>query len=184
MATVTSMTVEKIQELMAGWESVGLSQEEINALVIRLRSTVESASLSLIEFQESVLPRLREDLAANASELSQLNDAVLPDLQRDLEQARAEVEDIKAVSLPNLRVDLDATIQNAVDRPKVYVSDDAPTSPDDDDRFLIVGDTWFDSSDDNKQRVWNGVEWTTFGIDIPDLSITVRKLKSGQHLIY
>lgn len=184
MATVTSMTVEKIQSLMAGWESLGASQEEINAMVIQLRSMVESSTINLFEFQEVVLPRLRDDLAANAHQMEMLTDQVMPNLERELEQSRNAIEDIQTVVLPSIQVGLDATIQNAVDRPKVYVSDVAPESPDEEDRFLVTGDTWFDSSDDNKQRVWNGVEWTTFGIDIPDLSITVRKLKSGQHLIY
>lgn len=184
MATVVSLTEEKIKELMAGWESVGFTQEQINALVIQLRDAQTAANERLTEFNEITLPQLREDLAAGSILVSELNDTTIPNLETSLSEARTAVNDLATIDIPALREGLDNQIVNLTDRPKVYVQPEAPTNPDEEERFLVVGDTWFDSDSDNKQTVWNGVEWSTFGVEISDFSLTVKKLMSSSHMIY
>jgi len=183
MATVTSLTEEKINELMAGWESVGLSQEEINALVIQLRDAQQAADAALQELNQSTLPTLRQDLAENDIKVSELNDQ-LPDLHTRLEQSEARIDDVLSVDIPSLQESLNNQIVNAIERPKVYVQPDEPTNPDIDERDLVVGDVWYESDNNNFQRIWNGVEWTTFKVDVADFSLTVKKFMTSTHMIY
>lgn len=183
MAVVTSLTEDKIEELMAGWASVGMSQENINALVIQLRDSQAAANARLAELDQVTLVQMREDLAANSVQVSELNE-MLPALQTDLEQSQARIDNLTSVDIPALQQGLDNQIVNLIDRPKVYVQPEAPTNPDEEERFLVVGDTWFDSDSDNKQTVWNGVEWSTFGVEISDFSLTVKKFLSSSHMIY
>lgn len=183
MATVTSLTEEKIQELMAGWELVGLSQEEINALVIQMRSDQQSADARLTEFNDIILPQLREDLAAGSIRVSELNDTTIPDLQASLAEAQATVNDLAGVDIPALRDDVNSAGQNIKDRPQVFVQADEPPAYDDlEDRYLVVGDTWYDS--ENVQRIWDGVQWTSLSVDIPDLSATIDQYLSPEHALY
>lgn len=184
MASVTSFTATKIQDLLAGWEGIGLNQDEINALVIQLSTAVDEHGESLGYFNTVVRPQLEANLAANAVAVSDLNDNRLPALQADLDAAALSVQNLHEVDVPSLRTDLDNTIANVIERPKVYVQDEAPTNPDDDERDLVVGDTWFDSNDNNRQKIWNGVEWSTFNIDVADFSLTARSFFSTRHQIY
>lgn len=184
MATVTSLTKARIEELMSGWQMVGLSQDEINALLLQLNASVEEQKAVLIEFDEVVVPLIKEELAQSAIEVGDLRDNVMPNLQQDLEQARAQVAELELNVVPSLRQDVDNTTQNLIDRPKVYYQDEEPTNPDEDERYLVVGDVWYDTNDQSMQRIWNGSAWTTFKLDIPDLSLTVRKFKVGTHQIY
>lgn len=183
MAVVTSLTDSKIQELMAGWQIVGLSQEEINSLVIQIRAAMESHDAQITELRETTLPALQEDLAAGSIKVSELNEKI-PDLENTLAEAQLQLDDIQNIIVPSMQESIDNTTQNIIDRPKTYVQPEAPENPDEEDRYLVVGDGWFDSDDNNRQRIWNGVEWSTFGIDIPDFSVTVRKFMSSTHLIY
>lgn len=184
MATVVSLTEEKIRELLAGWEDVALSQDDINAIVLQLQTNQATQQAEMDELNNTTLPQLRLELADNQTKMGELNDVTLPQLQLDLEQANAQIENLNTVDIPALRQDVDSTIQNAIDRPKVYVQSEPPTNPDEEERYLVVGDVWHDSDDNNRQRIWNGVEWSTFNVDIPDFSITVRKFLSSSHLIY
>ena len=184
MATVISLTEQKIKELLAGWEGVALSQDEINALVLQLQTNVESQGASLTNFNEVVRPQLEADLAAGSIKISELNDTTIPNLQAELAQAQDEVQDLVTITVPALQQEMANTSTNVNERPNVYVQPEAPTNPDVDDRDLVVGDSWFDSDDGNKQRVWNGVEWSTFNVDVADFSLTVRKFLSSTHQIY
>lgn len=185
MASVVSLTDEAIQELMAGWQSVGLSQDQINALVVQLKTSVESQGAALTEFQEIDRPQLEADLAANSIRVAELNDNLIPNFELALQQTALELQNLSEIDVAALRRDLDSEIINGVDRPKVFVQPEAPENPDEEsERYLVVGDVWFDDDDNNKQRVWNGAEWTTFAVDIPDLSLTVQKFKTNTHMIY
>lgn len=184
MATVVSLTESKIRELLSEWDDITLTQEEINSLIIQIAQEQDSVTVRMDELNNEVLPQLQQDLAQGSILVSELNDTKLPQLQQSLEQARLELQGINEVDIPALQAGLDAQIVNYRERPKVYVQPEPPTNPDQEERNLVVGDSWFDSDDNNRQRVWNGVEWSTFGIDIPDFSVTVRKFMSTTHLIY
>lgn len=184
MATVTSLTQAKIEELMEGWQAVGITQEVINALVLQLQTNMEANSAAIQEFNDVTLPKLQEDLAEGANRVSELNDTTLPNLEADLTQARAELDTLSTVTLPSIQEDIFNTVQNVEDRPKVYVQDEAPENPDEDDRYLVVGDVWHDSNDNNRQRIWNGVEWSTFNVDVADFTLTARSFLSTRHQLY
>lgn len=184
MAVVTSLTATRIQELLAGWESVGLSQDEINALIIQLATNVASQAAVVEDFTETTLPHLREDLEGAANTVSDLNDNVLPTLQSTLSEHDDQLEILNTVTLPSLQESLDATVTNVRESPKVYVQDDPPEDPDDDGRDLVVGDTWFDSNDENAHQIWDGAAWTTFKVDVADFSLTAQKFKTTTHMIY
>lgn len=184
MATVTSLTATRIQELLAGWEGIGLSQDEINALVIQLKTNVLEMNASLEHFNEVTRPKLEADLAAGSVAVSDLNDNVLPSLQGQLDQASLDVLDLVTVTVPSIQADVEATLINVAERPNVYVQDEPPENPDENDRELVVGDSWFDSNDNNRQRIWNGVEWSTFNVDVADFSLTVKSFMSSKHQLY
>lgn len=184
MAEVTSFTADRILAMAEDWVRVADNQEQTDAFVTMLRAFLDTHVTQMMEFQEVTIPNIIETMQQNDISVADLNDNVLPDLQQALDANTAALEDIESVALPNLQTDLDSIAQNAIDRPKVYVQAEAPTNPDDEDRYLVVGDTWNDSDDDNRLRVWNGTEWSTFAIDIPDLSITVKKFKTSSHMIY
>lgn len=184
MATVTSLTASRIQELLAGWESVGLSQDEINSLVIQLKNSVLSMDASLTEFNEVIRPRMEADFEAGSIAVSNLNDNLLPALQSQVDEATLDVMNLVTVDVPSLRADMDATQANVAERPNVYVQDEPPENPDENGRELVVGDSWFDSNDNHRQRIWNGVEWSTFNVDVADFSLTVKSFKTTRHQIY
>ena len=185
MATVVSLTETRIRELLAGWEEVGLSQDRINALIGQLWTSQGTVTSRLEEFENVTLPSIRQDVDEASTRVSALNETVLPDLAADLEQAQLQIENFATVEIPNVQIGLENTVENIRARPQVFVQPDEPPAWDDlEDRDLVVGDTWFDSDDDNTQRIWNGVEWTTFGVEIPDFSLNVRKFLSTTHMIY
>ena len=184
MASVTSLTATRIQELLSDWQQIGLSQAEINALVIQLTTSVDSMDASLTNFNENVRPTMEMELAANAMAVSDLNDNVLPVLQQDLDTASTTINDLVGVVVPSLQESVANTTLNVNERPNVYVQEEAPENPDDNDRELVVGDSWFDSNDNNRQRIWNGVEWSTFNVDVADFSLTVKSFLTGTHQIY
>lgn len=184
MASVTSFTATKIQSLLAEYEGISLSQQEILSLLQQLFVDTESNDAQMTELREVILPQLQDDLAANSIELDTLADTTLPNLQADLAQASLQLENINTVDLPSMRQDLDAEITNNLDRPKTYVQPDEPTNPDEDNRDLVVGDSWFDDDDNNKQYVWNGAQWSTFSVDVADFTLTAQKFKTSTHMIY
>lgn len=184
MATVTSMTATKIQSLLSEWESIGLSQDDINSRVIQLRDAVLGQIASVDEFSTIIRPQLEAALAGNSNALSNLNDNVLPGLTQDLDAASLAILNLMEVIVPSIQDDLINTIVNVSERPKVYVQDEAPTNPDIDDRSLVVGDTWYDSNDGNKQKIWDGVAWSTFTVDVPNLTQTILQYISPTHALF
>lgn len=185
MATVQSLTAEKIQELMAGWDGVELSQEQINSLISQLLTSQAMLDLLMEQFQNITLPQLLQDLNANDILLADLNENTLPGLQQALDDAEAQILNLQTVTLPGIQQDLINEIEGSAARPKVYHQADEPTNPDIDDRDLLFGDTWFDEDDGNKQYMWDGLAWTASLVgDIPDFSLTVRKFLSTTHHIY
>lgn len=95
MGSVISLTDTKIQELMAGWAGVALSQEQINALVSQLMTNQQTYSAVLENFKEVLVPQLRADLSANDIKVAELNDTTLPNLEVSL-------ENLNDVILPDL----------------------------------------------------------------------------------
>lgn len=184
MATVVSLTETKIQELLAGWEGVALSQDQINSLITQLGVDVGSQGASLEHFNEVVRPQLEQELGEGAIAVNDLLSTQIPQLQVDLQNAQDNLEVLNDHTIPALQEELTTTAINVVEAPKVYVQTEAPEDPDENERYLVVGDVWYDSDDNNLQRIWNGVEWTSFGVDIPDFSLTVKKFISSNHMIY
>lgn len=184
MATVVSLTEDKIRELLSGYEGVALKQSDIDALVQQIKIDLASNQASVDELNNVTIPQLRIELADNDSKLADLNTNTLPQLQIELDQANADINDLNTVDLPSLRADLDSTSQNVLDMPKAYYTATAPLNPDDDLRDLVVGDTWFDPNDNNKQYTWNGTEWSTLSVDVADFSLTAQKFKTSTHMIY
>lgn len=184
MATVVSLTQTKIEQLLDGWRGVSLSQDEINSLVAQLWSDVQTNGAVVQEFENVIVPELLQQTNAGAMALDNLLTNQLPTLEVELNDAKLSLEHLNTSVLPELREQLDSTITNVIERPNVYVQPEAPEDPDENERYLVVGDVWHDSDDNNRVRIWNGVEWSTFGIDIPDLSITVQKFKTSTHMIY
>lgn len=184
MATVISLTEAKIRELLSGWEGVELSQDQINALVSQLWTSQATVTAEMDDLKNVVMPQLQTDLAESSIRVSELNDTSLPNLETELAQADAALQDLITVTIPGIEANLTNVIDNDAVRPKVYTQPDEPTNPDIDERGLLVGDTWFDADDSNKQYVWNGVEWSTFGVDIADFSLTAKKFKTSTHMLY
>lgn len=184
MATVISLTKAKIEELLAGWEGVELSQDQINALVAQLWTSQATLDAVMEEFQNVTLPQLQDDLAAGSVKVSELNDVTLPDLEATLDQNSLEIDNLNTVILPGLEADLNSTVENLALAPRRYVQEDPPTNPDIDDRDLVHGDIWIDTNNGNTQYRWNGTAWTTLEVDVADFSLTARKFLSTQHMIY
>lgn len=185
MATVVSLTEQKIKELLAGWEGVSLSQDQINALVAQLWTSQASLDAAMDELNNVTMPQLEADLAASSIKVSELNDTALPQLEADLAQADQTISNLVNVEIPAMQQGLTNTVDNVQARPKVFVQPDPPPPYDDlEERDLVVGDTWYNSANNNEQRIWNGVEWSTFNVDIADFSLTVKKFMSTSHMIY
>lgn len=185
MATVQSLTAAKIEELMAGWEGVEFSQEQINSLVSQVWTSQATLDALMEDLQNITLPQLEVILQENNISLSDLVDNVLPGLQSDLDAANAQIENLQTVEIPAIQASLINEIEGSAVRPKVFVQPDEPPAYDDlEERDLVVGDTWFDSDDENKQYFWDGAQWTRLVTDVADFSLTVRKLISSTHMIY
>ena len=184
MAEVTSYTATKILELLQGLAAVESGQQTLQAVIQDLTETLDAAEAERIRLQQEVLPVLQADLINNQLLLDELNETTLVNLRQELENSEATIEDLRTVTIAALQQELASAVQTLAERPIVYNQPDEPTNPDINDRYLIVGDTWFDTDDGNKQDMWNGSTWSTYAVDIPDLSLTVRKFKLGTHLIY
>lgn len=184
MAVVVSLTETKIRELLSNLQGIELSQDEINAIIVQLLTSQGTLEADMDELKNVTVSQLQVELAANDIAVAQLNDTTLPALEADLEQAQLDLTNLSTVSIPALEENLSNELANAALRPKAYRQADAPTDPDIDDRGLIVGDTWFDTDDDNKQYVWNGTEWSTLSSDVADFSLTAQKFKTSTHMIY
>lgn len=184
MATVISLTEAKIKELLAGWEGVSLSQDEINALVLQLQTSQETVTAEMETIQNTTIPQMQGDLSATVIQVGDLSDTVIPNLETGLNNTSAQVDNINLVTIPALQTDLANEIENSRLTPQTYVQPEEPTNPDENDRDLLVGDTWLDDNDNNKERRWNGVEWSPVVADVADFSLTVRKFLTTTHMLY
>lgn len=106
MATVTSLTEAKIQEMVAGWEGVELTQTELSALIQQLWNNNESQDANLTEFRTVILPALEADLAAGSIRVSDLNDVTVPALQAELDQHQLSLDNLNTVHIPQLTAQL------------------------------------------------------------------------------
>ena len=106
MATVTSLTETKIQELMSGWTGVALSQDAINALVSQLWTDVASQGANLENFNEVILPDLLADLAAGAIAVNDIVTNGLPDLESALAANELAITNINTAVLPLLQTEI------------------------------------------------------------------------------
>lgn len=185
MATVVSLTEARILELLNGWNAVGLTQQDIYTLLSQIGSSQNEVDAAMQEFREVTLPSIQEDVNEASNLLADLNENAIPNIQAELDQTRSELQDALNVDISGLQDGLLNGIEELRSRPKVFVQPDEPEPYDDlEERELVVGDTWFDSDDDNRQRIWNGAQWSTFGVDIPDFSLTVKKFLTTTHMIY
>lgn len=181
MATVQGLTAAKMQELAAGWTDVDSNQSETDVVVNGLKINHETFNALFTVFINATLPQLLEALAGSEIRLDDLNDNVIPDLQGWLNALELAITNLQTVTLPELEQELNNEVEGNAARPKVYTQPDEPENPDIDDRDLIVGDVWFDSDDDMKQRLWNGTEWSLMSVDTEMLAEIVRNSISPDH---
>lgn len=184
MASVTSLTATRIMELVDSLDAGTATISDLNAVVAALNSKVEASQLDITEFHEITLPALQDQLANNATVVDDLNDNKLPDLQNALDENQTALDELNTVTLPSLQADLASGIENSLVRPQTYFSDVMPVEDELDEFYLNVDDVWYDTAHGNKQYRWDGTQWITFSVDIPDLSITVKKFQTSTHLIY
>lgn len=184
MPTVTSLTATRILELLTGFDGLAEGQAVLDGIIAGLSSSISQHQGELDNLNNVVLPELNENLASNQVLIDDLNENVLPGLQASLDAANADIEDINSVVLPALSTDLGSLSDLAIDQPQVFRQPEPPTNDDIEFRDLQLGDVWYDTDNGNAQYMWNGVEWSTFGIDIPDLSLTVKKFNTSTHMIY
>jgi hypothetical protein len=188
MATVISLSENKIKELLAGYEGVSMNQEQINALVQEMYIAQQTINARMDFLDGTTMPQLIQDVASGAIRIDELTATVIPSLDAAQAQNAADLENLTTVTLPTLEQDLASTAATVRESPQTYHQAEAPLNPDDELRDLVVGDTWYDSDDNNKRYTWNGVEWTQLegsgSTTIPDFSLTVRKFLSSTHQIY
>ena len=181
MATVTSMTADKILELISGLEGIPDEQNALRSLISLLSAAVEANAGNLDEFNNMTLPELLEALGDHGVQIGDILENQIPNLAAAQEDIENAMSDLNTVILPSIQADVSSI---GTDQPKVFNQPEPPTNDDLDYRDLQLGDTWFDTDDGNKQYMWDGVEWSAFSVDIPDLSLTVRKFNTTTHMIY
>lgn len=103
MATVTSLTEQKIQELVAGWEGVSLDQDELKAIIAQLLVSQDSTTAALDELNNITMPQLRADLDAGSILVSNLNDNLIPDLDLRMDQNDLDLQNLNTVDIPSLQ---------------------------------------------------------------------------------
>lgn len=185
MATVTSLSEQRILELAAGWQGVAGTQAVTEAELTLIKQSLANNNAAVDDLTNNKMPALQEALAADNVVIANLNDTVIPTLRADLTGVDAAVVDIQAITLPNLQGDLDSVSINSNLRPKTFWSDVPPVDEEDGSRPLQVSDVWYNTTNgENIQSIWNGVEWSTFTVGIADFSLTVKKLLSTTHMIY
>lgn len=106
MATVVSLTEAKIQELMAGWAEVGLSQDQINSLVGQLVVNVQSQGADLENFNEVVLPAIEADVAAGSIAVSDVTTNLIPSIEVALADNTLAIENLNTSVVPFLQSEL------------------------------------------------------------------------------
>lgn len=183
MAIAVSLTDEKIQELMAGWQAVADQQEGLNAQIVELKGQVVSYQAMLTEFTNMTLPEIEALVAANSIKTSDLNDTSIPNLEAEVNQNALGIENLSEVDIPDLQQAI-YSLGSSVAMVGVPYRQDEPPEDDDPDFPILVGTRWYDTNNDNLEYFWNGTEWVESGLEIPDLSLTVQKFKTSTHQLY
>lgn len=183
MASVVTLSEDKIQELMAGWQAVSLRQDALNAEITELKAQVETYEAMLTEFTNLTLPEVQAIVAANSIETEDLRDNAIPNLETGVDQNSLGLENLNTVDIPALQADVNA-LGSAVAVVGVPYRQTEPPLDDDPDFPILIGTRWYDTDDGNKEYSWNGTEWVEAGISIPDLSLTAKKFKTSTHMIY
>lgn len=186
MATVVSLNKEKIESLVASLEDIGMSQGDINTLLIGLQSNQQTQQDALVNFRDFVVPSFRAEMDANSNAVSELRDTTMPGLAHDLSQAEAQLADLQTVTIPSMQQSLSDTAQNQIDAPKMYVQDLEPLDPDDEGRSLVAGDTWSRIDENGKvvQKFWDGLAWVSIDVEVPDIQAAVLENLSPAHTLY
>lgn len=183
MATAVSLTEEKIQELMAGWQAVADRQDELNAQIAELKGQVQTYQTMLTEFTNMTLPEIEALVAANDLEVSDLKDNTVTNLETQVDQHQLSLDNVQNVDIPALQenVGLIGSNLNTIGVP--YRQPDEPLD-DDPDNPILVGTKWYDSDDGDKERFWDGTQWVESGGTVADFSLTAEKFKTSTHMIY
>lgn len=182
MATATSLTKERILELAAGWDAVQEAQDVLTATVEGLSTTLQSQQADLNEFNNTTLPNLQNTVSNNDTQIQDIKDNAIPDMQAILAEHDSRMDSLDQIQLPAIVQDLSDVAANAGAIPQIFFADDPPENTD--DRDLQINDVWYDKNDGYKQYNWDGTEWMPFNVDIPDLSLTVKKFKTESHEVY
>lgn len=183
MASVVTLSEDKIQELMAGWQAVADRQDALNAEITELKAQVETYEAMMLEFTNLTLPQIQAIVAANSIETEDMKDNAIPNLELGVDENAADLVDLNTVTLPAIQNDL-SLLGSSVAAVGVPYRQDEPPLDDDPDNPILIGTRWYDTNDDEKEYSWNGTEWVESGISIPDLSLTAKKFKTSTHMIY
>jgi hypothetical protein len=182
VATAVSLTDEKIQELMAGWQAVSNRQDELNAQITELKGQVETYQVMLMEFTNMTLPEIQALVSATDLEVSDLKDNTVTDLEALVSQHDLSLININTVDIPAMRSYLDLIGSDQLEIGVPYRQDEPPVD-DDPDNPILPGTRWYDTNDNNKEHFWNGTDWVD-AMTVPDLSLTVQKFKTSTHQLY
>lgn len=182
MATVTGLTAERMAELAADWEQILATQQEMAAKINDLQTELGMARGDLVNFNSNVVPDLKNDVGGYQQAMSELS-LSQSELQDSLVQNQQALDNIGQVDIPSLQGQIGDHSQRFNEIPITLTGDTMPVNGDDPNRPLVVGDLWYDPSD-NKQYRWTGTEWVPSSLEVADLSLTARKFKVSTHMIY
>lgn len=182
MATVTSLTAEKIYELLSDVTVVSNNQDEIKALLENIKAQLANNSAAINLFNNQTLPDLLQQLADGSITVNELLNTHFPNIQQQLNQTQTTVNDLNLVKVPSLQNDLNSGLTNIILKPQTFFQDEPPENTE--ERDLQLNDVWYDTNDSNKQYRWNGTSWVNFEVNIPEFSLVVTKFRSSTHLLY
>jgi hypothetical protein len=183
MATATSLTDERIAELMAGWNAVAAQQEELVTKINALSLQVETYQTLLTQFTDLTLPEIEALVAANSIQTGELRDNSIPNLEGDVAGNAADIVDLTEVTIPALQADV-YSLGSSVATVGIPYRQDEPPEDLDPVNPILIGTRWYDTNNNSLEYFWNGTEWVEAGITIPDLSLTVQKFKTSTHQLY
>lgn len=121
MAEVTSLTADKIMDLVGNWQGVLDAQAVLDGRITQLNSDWAGAQVALDDLNNTVLPQFQAELSANNVAVSDLVDTVLPNLQTTLDANVAALNDLNTVDLPALNASLAANSEWIVDFNEVQI---------------------------------------------------------------
>lgn len=183
MGVAVSLTEEKIQELMAGWQAVADRQDELNAQIAELKGQVLTYQSYLEEFTNMTLPEIESLVTANDLEVSDLKDNTVVDLGAQVDQHELNLANINDVDIPALQENVVLIGSNLASVGVPYRQAEPPLD-DDPDYPILVGTAWYDEDDNNKEYRWSGTAWVEAGGTVADFSLTAQKFKTSTHMIY